>query len=220
MSTTDYRKPSPEDLARTLTPIQYAVTQRAGTEPPFQNAYWNHHDEGLYVDVTTGEPLFTSRDKFESGTGWPSFTRPVEEGRVTARVDTSHGMRRTEARSAAGDAHLGHVFEDGPRRRGCGTASTRPRCASCPSPSWRRPATVPTSRCSPRRVPPRRRPPRTTRAPSRPRAPRPAASRRWRWRSWRAGASGGWRRSCATCPACSRPGRLQRRRRRIRRTRW
>ncbi|MEO8084359.1 MAG: bifunctional methionine sulfoxide reductase B/A protein, partial [Ardenticatenales bacterium] len=119
MSTTpSYPKPSPEDLKRTLTPLQYAVTQHEGTEPPFQNALWDNHEPGLYVDVTTGEPLFSSRDKFESGTGWPSFTRPVEEERVKSRVDASHGMRRTEARSAAGDAHLGHVFDDGPAPTG------------------------------------------------------------------------------------------------------
>lgn len=118
MSTTDYPKPSPEDLKRTLTPLQYEVTQRAGTEPPFRNALWDNHADGLYVDVTTGEPLFSSRDKFDSGTGWPSFTRPVEDGRVTSAMDVSHGMRRIEARSAAGESHLGHVFEDGPAPTG------------------------------------------------------------------------------------------------------
>lgn len=118
MSGTSYQKPSDGDLRKTLTPMQYQVTQRAGTEPPFRNEFWDNHDEGLYVDVVTGEPLFSSRDKFESGTGWPSFTRPVEVGRVVERVDESHGMRRVEVVSAGGQSHLGHVFPDGPRPTG------------------------------------------------------------------------------------------------------
>jgi len=114
MSNTTYKKPSDEELRRKLTPIQYEVTQRAATEPPFRNPYWDNHEAGLYVDVATGEPLFSSTDKFDSGTGWPSFTRPVEAGRVAEKVDTAHGMSRTEVLSQAGASHLGHVFDDGP----------------------------------------------------------------------------------------------------------
>ncbi len=110
----DYRKPGDEELQRTLTPLQYEVTQRDATEPPFRNLYWDNHEAGLYVDVTTGEPLFSSRDKFDSGTGWPSFTRPVEVARITTKSDGKLFMRRTEVRSRVGDSHLGHVFEDGP----------------------------------------------------------------------------------------------------------
>ena len=114
MSNTVYKKPSDEQLRRTLTPLQYEVTQRDATEPPFRNEFWNNHEAGLYVDVATGEPLFSSTDKFESGTGWPSFTRPVESGRVVDKVDRAHGMTRTEVRSQVGSSHLGHVFDDGP----------------------------------------------------------------------------------------------------------
>ncbi len=110
-------KPSDAELRSKLTPEQYAVTQQCGTEPPYRNAFWNHHEEGLYVDVVSGEPLFASTDKFDSGTGWPSFTRPVAAN-VVSKVDTAHGMVRTEVRSAAGDSHLGHLFTDGPRDRG------------------------------------------------------------------------------------------------------
>lgn len=113
----DYTKPSPEELARTLTPEQYAITQQCGTEPPFRNAFWDNHDAGLYVDVVSGEPLFASTDKFDSGSGWPSFTKPVAPN-VTEKSDTSHGMRRVEVRSRHGDSHLGHVFPDGPREAG------------------------------------------------------------------------------------------------------
>jgi len=118
MSTRSFTKPPIDELKKKLSPLQYMVTQEDATEPPFRNAFWDNHEEGLYVDVTTGEPLFSSRDKFDSGTGWPSFTRPVEAGRVVDQVDSSHGMRRTETRSKAGDAHLGHVFPDGPRPTG------------------------------------------------------------------------------------------------------
>lgn len=97
-----------------LTPIQEHVTRRNGTEPPFQNPYWNHKEEGLYVCVISGEALFSSRDKFDSGTGWPSFTRPVQAGVVAEVVDCSHGMERVEVRSIPGASHLGHVFPDGP----------------------------------------------------------------------------------------------------------
>ena len=114
MSQKKYTKPSTAELKKTLTGVQYEVTQNAGTEPPFDNAYWNNHQAGLYVDIATGEPLFSSTDKFESGTGWPSFTRPVEAGRVVDATDSSHGMGRTEVRSMGGGSHLGHVFDDGP----------------------------------------------------------------------------------------------------------
>jgi len=110
-------KPSDADLRSKLTPEQYTVTQQCGTEPPFRNAYWDHHEAGLYVDVVSGEPLFASSDKFDSSTGWPSFTRPVSSN-VVAKRDVTHGMVRTEVRSRAGDSHLGHLFEDGPRDRG------------------------------------------------------------------------------------------------------
>ena len=112
-----YRKPAPDELARTLSPEQFAVTQRCGTEPPFRNAYWDHHEPGLYVDVVSGEPLFASVHKFDSGTGWPSFTRPVAPN-VTEHEDTTYGMRRVEVRSRHADSHLGHVFPDGPRDQG------------------------------------------------------------------------------------------------------
>lgn len=112
----DYRK-TPESLAR-LTPEQFRVTQESGTERPFQNAFHDHRETGLYVDIVSGEPLFTSMDKFDSGCGWPSFTQPVEDTNVIENRDTSHGMIRTEVRSAHGDSHLGHVFPDGPADRG------------------------------------------------------------------------------------------------------
>lgn len=118
MSNRTYRKPTDEELRRTLTPLQYQVTQREGTEPPFQNAFWNNHKPGIYVDVVTGEPLFSSLDKFDSGTGWPSFTKAIEDGRVTSRTDSAYGMIRTEVRSRVGDSHLGHVFDDGPAPTG------------------------------------------------------------------------------------------------------
>jgi peptide-methionine (R)-S-oxide reductase len=113
---TDYRK-TPEALAR-LTPEQYRVTQQAATERPFDNAYNAHRDAGLYVDIVSGEPLFTSLDKFDSACGWPSFSKPVESAHVIERHDASHGMSRTEVRSTHGDSHLGHVFPDGPREAG------------------------------------------------------------------------------------------------------
>jgi peptide methionine sulfoxide reductase msrA/msrB len=114
MSHQKYNKPSDADLKKKLTGVQYEVTQNAATEPPFDNAYWDNHQAGLYVDVATGEPLFSSTDKFNSGTGWPSFTRPVEAGRVVDSPDGSHGMERTEVRSTGGGSHLGHLFDDGP----------------------------------------------------------------------------------------------------------
>ncbi len=109
-----YKKPSDKEVKAKLTPDQYQVTQCSATEPPFRNEFWNHHEPGIYVDVVTGEPLFASTDKFDSGTGWPSFVRPLEKENVTEHADTSHGMRRVEVRSAAGDSHLGHLFPDGP----------------------------------------------------------------------------------------------------------
>ncbi len=114
MSKRSYTKPADDVLRRTLTPMQYEVTQKDATEPPFHNTYWNNHTAGLYVDVATGEPLFSSTDKFDSGTGWPSFTRPVEPSRVMDRPDRSIGMLRAEVRSKGGSSHLGHVFDDGP----------------------------------------------------------------------------------------------------------
>jgi peptide methionine sulfoxide reductase msrA/msrB len=110
-------KPPEADLRRQLTPEQFHVTQQCGTEPPFQNAFWDNHEPGIYVDVVSGEPLFASTDKFDSGSGWPSFTRPLEPNVVEKR-DTALGMVRTEVRSRGGDSHLGHVFDDGPRDRG------------------------------------------------------------------------------------------------------
>jgi methionine-R-sulfoxide reductase len=113
-----YTRPSKAELKSRLTSEQYEVTQEEGTERPFHNEYWNNHEPGLYVDITTGEPLFSSTDKFESGTGWPSFTRPIEQGRIRKRSDTTLGMSRDEVRSSSGDSHLGHVFDDGPAPTG------------------------------------------------------------------------------------------------------
>lgn len=110
----NFEKPSPEELKRILTPLQYSVTQENGTEPPFANEYWNNHREGIYVDIVSGEPLFSSKDKFDSSTGWPSFTRPIEPGAVVEREDRSLAPAHTEVRSRYGDSHLGHVFQDGP----------------------------------------------------------------------------------------------------------
>jgi peptide-methionine (R)-S-oxide reductase len=112
----NYRK-DPEAISR-LTPEQYRVTQQNGTEPAFSNQYWDNKEPGLYVDVVSGEPLFASVDKYDSHSGWPSFTVPVEQGNVVQRRDFSHGMIRTEVRSARGDSHLGHVFRDGPAAAG------------------------------------------------------------------------------------------------------
>jgi methionine-R-sulfoxide reductase len=101
-------------LKKVLTPMQYNVTQNNGTEPPFKNEYWNENGEGIYVDIVSGKPLFTSRDKFDSSCGWPSFTKPIEEDEVIEKTDSSHFMIRTEVRSKSADSHLGHVFNDGP----------------------------------------------------------------------------------------------------------
>jgi peptide-methionine (R)-S-oxide reductase len=115
---TSFRKPSDEELKKRLTPQQYDVTQHEGTEPPFRNEFWDNHEPGIYVDVVSGEPLFSSSDKYDSGSGWPSFTRPIDPANVNEVRDTTYGMTRTEVRSAHGDSHLGHVFPDGPRDRG------------------------------------------------------------------------------------------------------
>ncbi|HOP96053.1 MAG TPA: peptide-methionine (R)-S-oxide reductase MsrB [Verrucomicrobiota bacterium] len=110
----NFKKPSQAELKQRLTPIQYHVTQEAGTELAFQNEYWNNHRHGIYVDVVSNEPLFSSLDKYDSGCGWPSFTKPISDSLILQRPDYSHGMVRTEIRSKTADSHLGHVFDDGP----------------------------------------------------------------------------------------------------------
>lgn len=110
----DFKKPSPAELKRRLTDVQYHVTQEDGTERPFANEYWDNKKDGIYVDVVSGEPLFSSRDKFDSGTGWPSFTKPLVPDLIVEHRDTKFGMVRTEVRSRFADSHLGHVFDDGP----------------------------------------------------------------------------------------------------------
>jgi peptide-methionine (R)-S-oxide reductase len=112
----DYKK-DPEQVSR-LTPEQYRITQQSGTEPAFANDFWDNKEPGLYVDVVSGEPLFTSTKKYDSRSGWPSFTAPIEASNVVEKVDTAHGMVRTEVRSTHGDSHLGHVFDDGPVEEG------------------------------------------------------------------------------------------------------
>jgi len=107
-----------ENLKERLTPIQYEVTQNNGTEKPFANEYYGHEEEGIYVDIVSGQPLFSSRDKYDAGCGWPSFTRPLEANHVAEHKDRSHDMIRTEVRSSGADSHLGHVFPDGPRDQG------------------------------------------------------------------------------------------------------
>ena len=113
-------KPVPTDaeLKSQLTKDQYHITRECGTETPFHNAYWDNHEPGIYVDIVTGEPLFSSLDKFDSGTGWPSFTKPISPDKVTEKKDSSFGMERTEVRGKASDSHLGHVFDDGPAPAG------------------------------------------------------------------------------------------------------
>ena len=111
-------KPSPTDLKKILTPLQYEVTQNEGTEHPFNNEYWNNDREGIYVDVVSGEVLFSSLDKFDSGTGWPSFTKPLVQENVTEKTDRKLFSVRTEVRSKTADCHLGHVFDDGPNPTG------------------------------------------------------------------------------------------------------
>ena len=112
------KSPDNADLRQRLTPLQYEVTQREGTEPAFANEYWDEHRDGIYVDVVSGEPLFSSRDKYDSGTGWPSFTRPLRDEAVTTRTDFKLFLPRSEVRSAAAESHLGHVFKDGPAPSG------------------------------------------------------------------------------------------------------
>ncbi|WP_404346522.1 peptide-methionine (S)-S-oxide reductase MsrA [Sutcliffiella horikoshii] len=113
-----WKKENSEDLKKKLTPVQYEVTQNNGTEPPFKNEFWNHTEEGIYVDIVSGEPLFSSLDKYDAGCGWPSFTKPINKEQVKEEMDVSHRMVRTEVRSKEGDSHLGHVFEDGPVDKG------------------------------------------------------------------------------------------------------
>jgi methionine-R-sulfoxide reductase len=114
MTESTYTKPSDTELKSKLSDEQYRITQCSATEPPFRNEFWNHHEEGIYVDVVSGEPLFASVHKFDSGTGWPSFFEPIERRNIVEVDDTSHGMRRVEVRSKNGDSHLGHLFPDGP----------------------------------------------------------------------------------------------------------
>jgi len=113
-----FSKPSNAELKKELTPLQYKVTQEEGTEPPFRNEYWDNHQDGIYVDIVSGEPLFSSKDKFDSKTGWPSFTRPLVEENVYSKTDKSFFMVRVEVRSQQGESHLGHIFEDGPKPTG------------------------------------------------------------------------------------------------------
>lgn len=116
--TRSYAKPSDAELRARLTPEQYEVTQHDGTERAFRNAYWDNHEPGIYVDVVSGEPLFSSLDKYDSGTGWPSFTKPLEPANVKTKTDRKFFMSRTEVRSVHADSHLGHVFDDGPKPTG------------------------------------------------------------------------------------------------------
>ncbi|MEL0628428.1 peptide-methionine (R)-S-oxide reductase MsrB [Psychromonas aquatilis] len=113
-----FNKPSDTELKQTLNEMQYKVTQQEGTEPPFNNLYWDHKEEGIYVDIVSGEPLFSSLDKFDAHCGWPSFTQPIEDITLTEKVDTKLFSQRTEVRSAEADSHLGHVFDDGPAPTG------------------------------------------------------------------------------------------------------
>jgi methionine-R-sulfoxide reductase len=117
-SSSTYTKPSDSNLQMLLTPLQYDVTQHEGTEPPYENEYWDNHEEGIYVDIVSGEPLFSSKDKYESGTGWPSFTKPLEPENIVEHTDYQLIYPRTEVRSRMGDSHLGHVFDDGPEPLG------------------------------------------------------------------------------------------------------
>lgn len=109
-----WKEKNREELKKVLSPMQFEVTQNNGTEPPFQNEFWNFEKEGIYVDIVSGKPLFSSKDKYDAGCGWPSFTKPIQEVEVVEKVDTSYGMVRTEVRSKTADTHLGHVFDDGP----------------------------------------------------------------------------------------------------------
>jgi peptide methionine sulfoxide reductase msrA/msrB len=118
MDAKSFKKPGEAELKKELTPEQFAVTQQAATEPAFQNEFWDNHKPGIYVDIVSGKPLFSSLDKFDSGCGWPSFTRPLSGTDVVERTDNSYGMTRTEVRSSVADSHLGHVFDDGPADKG------------------------------------------------------------------------------------------------------
>jgi peptide-methionine (R)-S-oxide reductase len=111
-------KKDPSKLKEQLSTLQYEVTQKSVTEPPFKNEYWNEFNPGIYVDIVSGKPLFSSKDKFDAGCGWPSFTKPIEEKEITEKTDRSHSMIRTEVRSKTADSHLGHVFQDGPGPNG------------------------------------------------------------------------------------------------------
>jgi peptide methionine sulfoxide reductase msrA/msrB len=113
-----FEKPTEDELKKKLDSMQFRVTQQCGTEPAFRNAYWDNHAHGIYVDVVSGMPLFSSLDKFDSGTGWPSFTRPIDKGEIMEKADHAYGMTRTEVRSQTADSHLGHVFDDGPADKG------------------------------------------------------------------------------------------------------
>jgi peptide-methionine (R)-S-oxide reductase len=115
---TTFTKPSDAEIKGKLTPLQYEVTQHAATEQPFHNEFWNNHEAGIYVDIVSGEPLFSSLDKYESGTGWPSFTKPLVPSNIATKTDRTFGMERVEVRSAHADSHLGHLFDDGPRPTG------------------------------------------------------------------------------------------------------
>ena len=117
-SAKDWKKPSENELEKKLSDEQFKVTQKEGTERPFHNEYWDNHKPGLYVDVVSGEPLFSSNDKFESGTGWPSFTKPLKKEAVSTKSDSTLGMTRTEVRGHLSDSHLGHLFDDGPKDKG------------------------------------------------------------------------------------------------------
>lgn len=114
----EYVKPSDAELKKRLTPMQYQCTQQAATEKPFDNAYWNNKREGIYVDVVSGEPLFSSTDKYDSGTGWPSFTKPIDEAAILTKPDHELSVERTELRSKKANSHLGHLFDDGPKDKG------------------------------------------------------------------------------------------------------
>lgn len=114
----DFQKPSTDELKKNLTPMQFEVTQHADTEPAFRNEFWNNHKPGIYVDIVSGKPLFSSLDKFDSGCGWPSFSKPLSDREIVERDDRSHFMERTEVRSKTADSHLGHVFNDGPAPSG------------------------------------------------------------------------------------------------------
>jgi methionine-R-sulfoxide reductase len=118
MNSRKYLKPNKEEIAKKLTPLQYKVTQENATERPFENEFYDHKEEGIYVDIVSGEPLFSSMDKFDSGCGWPSFMKPLEKEHVIEKMDYSHRMIRTEVRSKYGDSHLGHLFTDGPAPTG------------------------------------------------------------------------------------------------------